>query len=221
MGKILYETHPGFRESLGHCEEVLRSELDRPLASILWPDGLGASVSGEGAAAALTAFQYALVQLWKSWGIEPSAVMGADEGKVAAACAAGVLEWDDGLKLSAQKSRAADHIPAKSSHLSVAGSIEELSANGFHSYLEIGPGGMFGTTPCLPSLMRERNDWEALASSLGALFVSGAQVDWKGFDAVYHRQRIPLPTYPFSRKRYWLEPSEVRSLVGPFSAVES
>jgi acyl transferase domain-containing protein/acyl carrier protein len=31
-------------------------------------------------------------------------------------------------------------------------------------------------------------------------------VDWEGFDRPYARRRVPLPTYPFQRQRYWLEP---------------
>ncbi len=38
---------------------------------------------------ALFAIEYALAQLWKSWGIEPSAVMGHSVGEYVAACIAG------------------------------------------------------------------------------------------------------------------------------------
>ena len=46
---------------------------------------------------ALFALEYALVQLWKSWEIEPSIVMGDGVGEYVAACVAGVFSLEDGL----------------------------------------------------------------------------------------------------------------------------
>ncbi len=58
----------------------------------------------------------------------------------------------------------------------------------------------------LPSLRRGQSDWRILLDSLTALYVSGAEVDWKSFDRDYTRRRVSLPTYPFERKSYWLQP---------------
>ncbi len=50
----------------------------------------------------------------------------------------------------------------------------------------------------------------ALLAVLGSLWLAGVDVDW----AAYHggsqsgRRRVPLPTYPFERQRYWTEPPE-------------
>jgi acyl transferase domain-containing protein len=41
---------------------------------------------------------------------------------------------------------------------------------------------------------------------LGELWLAGKQVDWAGFSAHERRRRVPLPTYPFERQRYWIEP---------------
>ncbi|HEY9830359.1 MAG TPA: type I polyketide synthase, partial [Stenomitos sp.] len=57
----------------------------------------------------------------------------------------------------------------------------------------------------LPSLRPEREDWQELLTSLGQLYVQGVQIDWWGFDRHFIRRRVPLPTYPFQRQRYWLE----------------
>lgn len=43
-------------------------------------------------------------------------------------------------------------------------------------------------------------------ATLGQLWLAGARVDWYGFHAREQRHRLPLPTYPFERKRYWIEP---------------
>ncbi|BAZ20907.1 beta-ketoacyl synthase [Kalymmatonema gypsitolerans NIES-4073] len=54
-------------------------------------------------------------------------------------------------------------------------------------------------------------DLAFLLKTLGRLWVTGVQIDWSGFYAHERRHRIPLPTYPFERKRYWIEPQEQAS----------
>ncbi|MDQ1351407.1 MAG: hypothetical protein QG657_1709, partial [Acidobacteriota bacterium] len=46
-----------------------------------------------------------------------------------------------------------------------------------------------------------------LLRTLGKLWAAGLEIDWPSFykDESRQRKRIPLPTYPFERKRYWLE----------------
>ncbi|NEP60517.1 MAG: SDR family NAD(P)-dependent oxidoreductase, partial [Symploca sp. SIO2G7] len=46
--------------------------------------------------------------------------------------------------------------------------------------------------------------------ALGQLWLAGVEVDWSGFYTHEHRHRIPLPTYPFERQRYWIEPPQAR-----------
>ncbi len=51
-------------------------------------------------------------------------------------------------------------------------------------------------------------DWEELGmmEAVGRLWLEGASVDWRSFSAGQRRLRVPLPTYPFQRKRHWIEP---------------
>jgi non-ribosomal peptide synthase protein (TIGR01720 family) len=51
-------------------------------------------------------------------------------------------------------------------------------------------------------------DVDFLLNTLGRLWLAGVRVDWKRFYANERRQRIPLPTYPFERQRYWLAPEK-------------
>jgi len=51
-----------------------------------------------------------------------------------------------------------------------------------------------------------QEDYAHLLRTLGRLWVSGIEPDWKGFYAREERNRVPLPTYPFERKRYWVNP---------------
>ena len=48
-------------------------------------------------------------------------------------------------------------------------------------------------------------DGQTIMRTLGLLWLHGVEPDWKGFYAEEHRHRVPLPTYPFDRKRYWVD----------------
>lgn len=93
-GRKLFEAEPVFRDAVVRCEEA----LGRPFASEFFgARALRPSLALPGR----FAVRRGLTQLWKSWGVTPSAVMGIGEGELAAACAAGVLSWEDGMKLVA------------------------------------------------------------------------------------------------------------------------
>jgi amino acid adenylation domain-containing protein len=85
--------------------------------------------------------------------------------------------------------------------------------------LEVGPGRTLtslarqnpetAARPVVRSLRHPQDagpDQETLLRALGQLWLAGAPVDWRAFYARERRRRIPLPTYPFERRRYWLEP---------------
>jgi len=50
-----------------------------------------------------------------------------------------------------------------------------------------------------------RSDGAFMVTTLCRLWLSGVEVDWQGFYADQGRRRVPLPTYPFERRRYWVD----------------
>ena len=54
----------------------------------------------------------------------------------------------------------------------------------------------------------QQSDEAFLLNTLGRLWLSGSAVSWAGFYARERRRRVPLPTYPFERQRYWIGPVE-------------
>ena len=107
MARALFATEPVFRQVIEHCDEVLRPLTGRPLLSVLDPSPEDAELVHETrwTQPALFAVEYALAELWRSWGVEPAAVLGHSVGELVAACVAGVLDLDDGLRLAARRGR--------------------------------------------------------------------------------------------------------------------
>jgi acyl transferase domain-containing protein len=93
--------------------------------------------------------------------------------------------------------------------------METLRESGAMVFLEVGPGATLAGLgqECmdapealwLASLRRKREEWPQMLDSLAQLYVYGAEVNWAAFDQPFHRRRVPLPTYPFQRQRYWLQ----------------
>lgn len=115
MGRQLYETQPTFRANLERCDDILSSYLEYPLLEVLYPPAAENHSPLLNSTAytqpALFAFEYALFQLWKSWGIHPDIVMGYSVGEYVAACVAGVFSLEDGLKLMVERGRLMQALP--------------------------------------------------------------------------------------------------------------
>lgn len=114
MGRQLYATEPTFRAALDRSAELLAGRLDQPLLSVLYPEpGVTSPLDLTAyAQPALFALQYALCELWRSWGVTPEAVLGHSVGEYAAACAAGVFSLEDGLLLVAERGRLMQALPS-------------------------------------------------------------------------------------------------------------
>ncbi len=100
-----------------------------------------------------------------------------------------------------------------------ADGMRELLQDPNNLFLEVGPGNTLTTlarrmASSMPgrgivSSMRHPkekiDDVEFLLNALGRLWLAGVKIDLQGYYAHERRHRIPAPTYPFERKRYWIE----------------
>ena len=100
--------------------------------------------------------------------------------------------------------------------------IENVLSNPEQILLEVGPGRTLSSLTkrhparqihqlVLTSVRHpqdEKSDLAYLLTSLGQLWLAGVEVDWPAFYTQEERYRIPLPTYPFERKRYWISPPQ-------------
>jgi acyl transferase domain-containing protein/SAM-dependent methyltransferase len=346
MGRALYETSPAFRRALDECAEGLGPYLEGGLLDALWRSDEPGSIDRTAyAQPALFAIEYAFATLWRSWGIEPVAVLGHSLGEYTAACVAGLLPLRDALRVVAERGRLTeahadvgamagvfapkdyvdaviarsygalciaahngpDHFVISGERAAVASALDLMQAEGvrakplrvsyaahsrsiepvlpalrpvletvrfephrvalvsnvtgvlagseigrpdywlthmrapvqFHGAMQTLAGQ--GVTHCiemgphpvllgmaadclpghqiewLPSLRRDRPAWSDLIESVQRLYVDGAEIDWNGFERDYQRRRVALPTYPFRRRRYWMD--AVAPTAAPTSAV--
>ncbi len=343
MGQNLYQAEPLFREIVDRCAEILKPLLGKDLREIIYP----AEVDRAAAEIALTqtrytqpalfVTEYALAQLWQSWGVQPVATIGHSIGEFVSACLAGVFSLADALMLVAARGKLMWDLPG-GSMLSiglpaaeieqrltgnmaiaainsptlcvVAGETNEIellrstleaeeivcrqlyTSHAFHSpmmdeivepfaelvsqvklsppqipfvstvtgdwitdkqatdplywathlrqtvrfadgiqtiwqqperiLLEVGPRTTTATLArkqvqdlhnqiTISSLTDNANndaEWTAILQALGQVWLAGGSMDWHSFYQQENRSRIPLPTYPFDRKKYWIEPGQ-------------
>ncbi|HET8659015.1 MAG TPA: thioester reductase domain-containing protein, partial [Micromonosporaceae bacterium] len=112
MGRQL-ATEPAFQDAFDACAQLFDPELDRPLREVVWPEP-GQPVPLEDTRytqPALFTVEYALAQLWLSWGLHPAAVAGHSIGEIVAACLAGVFGLADAVRLVAARARLMAELP--------------------------------------------------------------------------------------------------------------
>ncbi|MBV9386564.1 MAG: SDR family NAD(P)-dependent oxidoreductase [Chroococcidiopsidaceae cyanobacterium CP_BM_ER_R8_30] len=345
MGLELYQTEPTFRKWIDFCSEILKPYLRLDLRTVLYPSQGNAEAAAQQlkqtyiTQLALFVIEYALAQLWISWGIRPMAMIGHSIGEYVGATLAGVFSLEDALALVTARGQLIQHLPSgamlsislpekqvnhllgdglslaasNSSSLCVVSGTTEATldlqhrlieqgidcrrlhtSHAFHSemmepilesftqqvkkvklhppqipfvsnvtgtwitatevtdpsywskhlrqtvrfakgidlvmkepnriLLEVGPGRTLSTfakqnqpdelisltSLCHPQ--ERQSDVAFLLNTLGKLWLAGVQIDWSGFYAHEQRYRIPLPTYPFERQSYWIEPQSDSSV---------
>ena len=121
MARRLYETEPVFRNSLDDMAAASTRLLGATIPDILYRS----ESAGDGIAdiriaqPAVFAIEIALWNLWRSWGVVFDAVCGHSLGEYAAACAAGVMDVNDGFFLVASRGRLFSSLPETGAMVSV------------------------------------------------------------------------------------------------------
>ncbi len=106
MGRELLKKEPIFKDVIEKCDKLLSQYTSWSLIEELTRDEETTKIGDtEIAQPAIFALQIGLAELWKSFGISPSAVVGHSVGEVAAAYIAGVYTLEDAIKIIYQRSR--------------------------------------------------------------------------------------------------------------------
>ena len=108
-----------------------------------------------------------------------------------------------------------------------ADAVATLQKQGASTYLEIGPDPVLlamarecldddDVADFIPTLREGHPEADTTMTAIASTFAAGAEIAWERFFAGTAAKRVPLPTYPFQRQRYWLDP--VRSGAGDLGA---
>jgi phthiocerol/phenolphthiocerol synthesis type-I polyketide synthase E len=118
MGARLYQAEPVFRDVVNRCADILVHEVGTDIRRLLFAAGPDRAAADDhlGRTAftqpALFTVEYALAQLWQSWGVRPDAMLGHSVGEYVAATVAGVFELPDALRLVALRGRLMEELPS-------------------------------------------------------------------------------------------------------------
>ncbi|MEN3585729.1 SDR family NAD(P)-dependent oxidoreductase, partial [Streptomyces sp. ZYX-F-203] len=106
MGRELLSSHAAFTRRLTECAEALRPYVDWSLLDVLRDEQSLERV--DVVQPVLWAVMVSLAEVWRSYGVEPDAVVGHSQGEIAAAAVAGALSLDDAARIVALRSQAVD-----------------------------------------------------------------------------------------------------------------
>ena len=129
MGRQLLEREPVFRTTIERCDTLLRQHAEWSLLSELMADESHSRLHETAIAQpAIFALQVALAALWKSWGVEPDAVVGHSVGEMAAAHISGALSLEDAVLGIVHRGRCMDRVSSQGKMLAVGLTREEASS---------------------------------------------------------------------------------------------
>lgn len=131
MGQELYNTQPVFKQALERCAAILQPYLDKPLLNIIFSQS---AINNQQLTInqtqytqpVLFALEYALTQLWLSWGIKPDVVLGHSLGEYVAATIAGIFSLEDALKLVVTRGKLMQKLPHYGAMLAVFSDLEKI-----------------------------------------------------------------------------------------------
>src|SRR5262245_29253568 len=126
MGRELLQQEPIFREAMEQCEKAMLEYVDWSLLNELKVDEAESRLKEiDVIQPTLFAIEVSLAALWRSWGIEPDAVVGHSMGEVAAAYVAGALKLEDAVRIICLRSRLLKRMSGKGGMASVEFTVEE------------------------------------------------------------------------------------------------
>ncbi|MFI6588399.1 type I polyketide synthase [Embleya sp. NPDC050493] len=126
MAVELLHSSPVFADTMQDCAGALAPHVDWDLFEVL--RDAAALERVDVVQPALFAVMVSLAALWRSYGVEPAAVVGHSQGEIAAACVAGALDLADAARIVALRSRAILALSGAGGMVSVALSEDEVAA---------------------------------------------------------------------------------------------
>ncbi|MFE7121599.1 type I polyketide synthase, partial [Streptomyces sp. NPDC057654] len=121
MAAQLLDAEPVFADRVAECGRALAPFVDWSLEDVLRARvGAPSLERVDVVQPALFAVMVSLAAVWRSYGVEPGAVVGHSQGEIAAACVAGALSLDDAARVVALRSKALRALSGRGGMVSVA-----------------------------------------------------------------------------------------------------
>lgn len=209
-GAELYRSVPAYRSAVDACADALAGAVE--------PERLLA----DGGARAAFCHEYALATTLLDWGVAPAGLAAAGVGLAVAAAVAGSLALPDALALAERGELTAPQPPRLPVLSSRAGGwlTEDESRQSANWAGETAGSEFAAVGDTLAELLADEERpqlWLVpaegepvgtahLLTLAGQQWVRGAALDFAAVHAGRDIRRLPLPTYPFERSRYWVEP---------------
>ncbi len=193
LARELYDTQPAFRQALEACVAALAAQepgATRLLDLLRDP----AAAPPEFAPAATFALEYALAAVLQTLGVRPQAVSGRGVGELVAAAVAGLLPLGEAV------GRAAAWSPATGAGLGAGAG----APSGIAFVPEQAELGEVQRLELRAALLRGA----AWLEPVRRFWVDGGDIDWRALVGSAARTVVSLPSYPFERRRYWVEVSQ-------------
>ncbi|MGD1920605.1 MAG: beta-ketoacyl synthase N-terminal-like domain-containing protein, partial [Pleurocapsa sp.] len=127
MGYQLYHTQPVFQQALDRCADILDRYLEKPLLEVLYSAGSSLVNETVYTQPAIFSLEYALAQMWISWDVLPTALIGHSVGEYVAATIAGVFSLEDALKLVATRGKLMQSLSQEGEMYAVFATESEVS----------------------------------------------------------------------------------------------
>ena len=128
MGEKLYQQHPEFKATVDKCAAILEPQLnEQPLLSVLFGENQHLLQQTSYTQLGIFVIEYALYQLWQSWGVKPDVVMGHSLGEYVAATVAGVMSLESALLLVATRGKLMQALPSNGAMAAVFAPVEKIS----------------------------------------------------------------------------------------------
>ncbi|MEV0126770.1 SDR family NAD(P)-dependent oxidoreductase [Streptomyces sp. NPDC050703] len=124
MALELLDSSPAFRTRMEECAEALGEHVDWSLIDAIQDPVLMERL--DVVQPALFAVMVSLAATWRSWGVEPGAVLGHSQGEIAAACVAGALSLPDAARLAVLRSKALTALAGRGGMVSLALGVDDV-----------------------------------------------------------------------------------------------
>ncbi|WP_435828983.1 type I polyketide synthase [Saccharopolyspora shandongensis] len=187
MARELLDTEPVFAGRMAECADALGRQVDWSLPDVLRGVACAPGLDRvDVVQPVLFAVMVSLAELWRSYGVTPSAVVGHSQGEIAAACVSGALSLQDAAHVVASRSKSLRRLCGLGGMLSVVASVAEVT-----DLLEPWRGRLWVAAVNGPAAVTVSGDLDALDGFERELSRQG-KLRWRvpGADFAAHSERV-------------------------------